>query len=109
VFLAFKDLLGVELPSYVDDYMNAADEDEIAALMDSEQTSTPDWIPVADRRPFDLLRLRAGSRGAHCGIFVKPPMFLHTLDDGIKSRIDDASRMSWNHRIEGVLRHRSRI
>lgn len=93
--------LGVELPSYREDYAGPADRAAIQALMDGDRSL---WRPVerGAERPFDLVLLRGNPW--HVGTVVSRGRMLH-VPEGHTSVIEPFATGRFGRRIEGLYRH----
>ncbi|MBR26588.1 MAG: phage tail protein [Rhodobacteraceae bacterium] len=104
VRLVYAEQLGIELPSYAGDYVGAAEQAEVSALLDREEAVGP-WRPVEDAiLPFDLLLFRRGRLRSHVGVAVAVNLMLH-MDGEAQARIARLSEPRWRSRFAGAFRH----
>lgn len=96
---AFRDVLGVELPSWADAYTTAADREEVARLIDGGKS---DWSEVAEPRDLDVALLRDGRTASHVGLIVGGRL-LHSRA-GADTVLEPLLR--WRPRLVGLYRHR---
>lgn len=104
VFAAYRDVLGIAIPSYHDDYKSVASNEELEQLITSERDSS--WIEVTEQkhRPGDLVLLRIEGRSTHVGIVVVEGMMLHT-DIDVGTAYESYRGTEWKDRIVGVWRY----
>ncbi len=102
VWLVMLELRGVELPSFVECYVTAADRRAIADLIAARRSP---WRPVAagSERPFDGVLLRAGRLETHIGLVVDQGRLLH-VNEGGESQIERYSAPPMSHRVSGFYR-----
>lgn len=102
--LVYRELRGIELPSYSGDYLTAADRRATAQLIAGH---LGDWDEVApgEERAFDGVLMREGRFPRHIGVITKPGMLLHVLE-GETSRIEPYRYGRLKHRITGFYRYR---
>lgn len=86
LWLVYRELRGVELPSYSERYVTGADRGEMARLIAGE---LDDWqeIPATEEQRFDGVLMREGSFPRHIGVVVAPGQMLH-VERGQTSRIE---------------------
>lgn len=107
IALIYREQLGIEVPSYVENYTSTKDGEEIAAIIRAESL---DWreMPVEQACLGDVVILRIKGRPWHCGLVLDPPWFLHAdRDCGVVRERWDA--LMWSRRRESVYRHPERI
>ena len=97
--------LGIQLPSYHEDYQTAADKEAVARLIDDGKS---DWheMQIGREKPFDLVLMREAGVSQHIGIVVQRPLMLHVrphLDSVIESYSSGRNR----NRVVGFFRHES--
>lgn len=101
--LIYLEQLGLELPSYADEYapVNDSEREDIHQLLDAGRTC---WARVAltDARPFDLLEL--ASVTLHVGIVVVAGRMLHVQRGG-DSHVVPYNSGAWLGRVLGCYRH----
>lgn len=81
VRLVLAELGGLQLPSYVEDYVTAADARAIDGLIAGELEP---WAMIAagHEKPFDAVLMREGRFARHIGLVVAPGRLLHVEDGG---------------------------
>jgi cell wall-associated NlpC family hydrolase len=86
VWMVYRELLGIELPSYSDRYVTGSDRRAIARLIAGE---LDEWreITVTLEQPFDCVLMREGGLPRHIGIVTSAGMLLH-VQPGATSRIE---------------------
>lgn len=99
----FKRELGIELPSYAEEYVTSTEHAEIAALIEGEQHGRH-WQSVDQPRPFDLVLCRYGPLACHVGIWVADSMMLH-MAHGQNAKLESLLLPRWSSRVIGFFRH----
>jgi cell wall-associated NlpC family hydrolase len=102
VQLVFQELRGVELPSYVDRYVTAADRKAISALIAGE---IDPWRPIekGQESMFDGVLIREGRIPRHIGLVTEPGRLLH-VDVDQTSRIEPYRHGILASRVVGFYR-----
>ena len=85
VCLVYRELRGIDLPSYAEGYVTAADRRAIARLVAG---GLSDWAVVKPgaEQAFDGCLMREGAHPTHIGLVVAPGQVLH-IERGQTSRI----------------------
>lgn len=105
LYLAYKDVLGVALPTYVDEYddtgKTAASREALSALITGH---THEWEPVDGRyRPMDVALFTLGGQPIHIGVMIGKDKFIH-CEEKIGVIVERLSSAKWAKRKEGVYR-----
>lgn len=102
VWLAFRELRGIEIASLCDRYVTGADRRDIAGLIDGELDR---WAEIAPghEAPFDVVLVRDGRFVSHVGLVTQPGMMLHVARGGT-SVIERYRTGQFQHRIAGFYR-----
>lgn len=96
--------LGIELPSYDDDYADTLKAAEICAAIEKHSQG---WTTVTgDVQEYDLIILRMRGVPMHVGIVTREGYMLHSLD-GMGVVHHKYNSMAWSDRIVGFIRHSS--
>lgn len=97
---------GVEVPSYSDDYADAAEAAACAWLI--ERGTREEWLPVraGEECRLDAVLMRSGRLPSHLGTVLVPGRMLHTYSAGAV-RVDYYRRGLFKERIVGFFRHQS--
>jgi len=103
VCLVYRELRGIELPSYAADYVSAADRAEIAALIAGELAPWQE-VPAGEEMRFDGVLMREGKFPRHVGLVTQPGKLLH-VDRGETSRIEPYRFGFLSHRIVKFYRY----
>jgi cell wall-associated NlpC family hydrolase len=100
--LVFRELRGLELPSFAEDYVTAADSAAIADLINGELEP---WhqVEAGLERTFDGVLMRDGREGRHIGIVAAPGLMLH-VERGETSRIERYGAPRMVRRLIGFYR-----
>ena len=105
VQMYYREVLGVEIPSYVGEYTDAGRSTqtrrELAALIDHNMT---DWREVDNAEAGDVVLLKIGGRPIHVGIAVNGGQMLHT-ETGVDTLVERLASPMWERRIEGFYRY----
>ncbi|MER8786322.1 C40 family peptidase [Mesorhizobium sp. M0983] len=103
VRLVHAEHAGNDLPSYAG--LGAAERREIAGIVAREAQSAL-WLKVETPQALDILWFRRGRLDAHCGLYLRPGLMMHMVEEDCSKieRFDDGS--PWQHRLTGVYRWR---
>lgn len=102
--MVFRELRGIELPSYSERYVTGADRRAMARLIAGE---LDDWheVPAGQEQSFDGVLMREGKYPRHIGVVTQPGMLLH-VEQGETSRIERYRSGILAGRIVGFFRYR---
>lgn len=105
VRLAYADVLGIDLPSYVGAYASVTEQAEVSAHIGTV-TRGDIWTAIepASARAFDVLVFRCGSLDTHVGLVVQAGLMLHVMARE-QAKHEQYSQGRWRHRLTGVFRH----
>lgn len=96
--------MGIELPSYAGDYLNAAEQAEIGALIAGAKIGNV-WRRVEGTpQETDLCTFRRAGLDTHIGIVVADGLMLH-MPSNSHSRIESYASGYWAPRLTGIWRH----
>jgi cell wall-associated NlpC family hydrolase len=100
----YRDLRGIELPSYAERYVTGADRRALASLIAGE---LDDWreVPAGQEARFDAVLMREGRFPRHIGIVTSPGMLLH-VSAGETSQIERYRSGLLAGRVVGFYRFR---
>lgn len=98
VRLVYHDRLGIDLPSYAEQYETANDTKEILRLIQGSVGSSWHEVPMTDAQPYDGVMFRIAGQPTHCGVVVNPPWFLHTI-----KRLHGKPGKTWCERWDALL------
>jgi len=104
--LVYAGELGIELPSYDDRYANAAEREEISAIV-AEAAASPTWSPVKRPRAFDIAVFKLDKGGSHIGIVVERGQMLHVVETGDFTHVEAYDGLRWDNRLLKIYRHRA--
>ena len=96
----YAEQLSIELPSYADEYLNAADQHDLARLIREKRTQ---WLRVDAEQPGDGVLLNILGEPTHIGIVAEPGSMLHVVRN-CTSVIESYRSPKWARRIEGFYR-----
>lgn len=99
----YREVLGVELPSYSGTIVTAEERREVAALVDHER-ARPVWQKISPDaiKPFDVLVFSRGGVRSHVGLAVDAHRMLHVIES---ARVEDWRGPIWSRRLKAVYRH----
>ncbi len=101
---AYKDILGVELPSFIDDYVNAGDTKASRRVIhDIILSQKHNWESVDKPQALDVVLFRFGDTETHLGLMVDKNRFIH-CEKKINTVIERIHSAKWKKRIEGIYR-----
>lgn len=106
IYIAYKELLGLSLPSYREDYTDPENRLEVHALFEQGKNA-PEWHKVESPDLLDLVLLRISGGTWHVGLIVKKGWMLHSLKTG--THCVRTSAIQWAKRIDSYYRHESFI
>lgn len=110
VWLAYRDVYGVSLPSYAESYPDAARKPQsrigIAALVGaySAEACREAWREVSAPQAGDIALFRIDGRPLHVALAMSGADFLHA-DRGAGTAVERFSSPSWRRRLLSVYRH----
>jgi len=105
LWLVMRELRGVDLPSYSDQYVTADDRAALAVLIKGELDPWGE-IAAGEEQPFDGVLMKEAGFPRHIGIVTQPGMVLH-VQRGETSRIERYRHGPLRHRIVGFYRYRA--
>lgn len=103
--LVYRELRGIELPSYAERYVTGSDRAEMARLIAGE---LDEWqeIEAGAEKIFDGVLMREGQFPRHIGVVTQPGMVLHVFE-GQTSRIERYRSGILANRIVGFYRFKA--
>jgi cell wall-associated NlpC family hydrolase len=93
--------LGIELPSYADEYTTSVDGEGFQGAKGVEET---EWQKVSTPREFDAVWCKIAGIECHTGIFLASGRMLHAMM-GNDSCIVNLSTIGWERRVVQCYRH----
>jgi len=103
VRLVYLHELGIELPSYAEDYVSAAEHAEIARLIGDVEEGDA-WREIEMVRPFDVAVFTRGVHRSHVGVMVDGAHMLHMAGRS-RAVIEPIDRPRHASRLAGFHRH----
>ncbi|MDN5938754.1 MAG: C40 family peptidase [Salinisphaera sp.] len=109
VWAVYRDVFGIGIPSYGDDYPASIAGADIQTLIDRECLAWREQ-PLAQTGPLpayaegDVVILRMLGKRMHCGLCLADGRFLHVMV-GCRAVIERLDSPLWRKRIAGVYRH----
>lgn len=103
-FLGYRDILGIILPSFIDDYVNAGDTKASRRVIhDIIISQKHNWDKIDKPQAMDIVLFRFGDTEIHLGLMVDKNRFLH-CERKINTVIERIDSAKWKNRIEGIYR-----
>lgn len=103
-FLAYRDILGKDLPNFVDDYVNAGDTKASRRVIhDIILSQKQNWDKVDSPRALDVILFRFGEEQTHLGLMIDKSRFIH-CEKKINTVIERIDSAKWQKRVEGIYR-----
>ena len=104
LYLAYRDILGIQLPSFIDDYVNAGDTQASRRVInDLILSQKHNWDPVTFPEALDVVLFRFGDTETHLGLMINKTQFIH-CEKKINTVIERINSVIWKKRIEGIYR-----
>ncbi|BAQ18296.1 NlpC/P60 family protein [Methyloceanibacter caenitepidi] len=101
IWLAYRDVAGVDLPSGLGGYGSDKARQEIEALFEQRHGA---WQRHDAPEVMDVALMRVCGALCHVGLIVGKRQMLHTLR-GSGTCVEDYGGLRWARRIEGFYRH----
>lgn len=101
VWLAYREIRGINLPSGVGGYSSDEARKEIEALFEQRHAA---WVWYDTPQVMDVALIRVCGALCHVGLIVGKRQMLHTLRR-TGTCIEDYSGLRWQSRIEGFYRY----
>lgn len=101
--LVLAELRGVELPSFAEDYVTAADRAAIASLIGGHLDAWQE-VPAGQEQAFDGILMRGMGGVGHVGLVVRPGLLLH-VEGGQTSCIERYRTGLLAQRVRGFYRY----
>jgi len=100
--LVYRDVLGIELPSYVEEYERA---DDRAGAAQAISLHIHEWDVVSPSRAKegDAVAMTIGGHVCHVGVVTVPGRMLH-ITRGINASHESYKSICWAKRVEGIYR-----
>lgn len=102
VYVGYRDVLGVGLPDYLDEYDARLAYGELALLILEHRREA--WRRVDPPGPMDVALYRVGRYPSHVGLVVPGRRLLHT-EAGPGTVLEPLAARLWGDRVEGYYRH----
>jgi hypothetical protein len=103
-YLGYRDVLGIELPSFIDDYVNAGDNEASRRVIHDILLSQKQfWDKVEKPREMDVVLFRFGKTDTHLGLMINKTRFIH-CERKINTVNECITSAAWKDRIEGIYR-----
>lgn len=104
VYRAYRDVYGIELPSYAGGYASTEDYRALDAMI---RGGLPAWAPAPEPwRPGDMAVFTLGSRWLfHVGLITGPRSFIHAYEPAGCTATAGLGERAWGKRLSGVYRH----
>lgn len=106
IFLVYRDILKIELPTYLEGYENLEDRKEISNIMSNDKHIL--WEEVETPKLYDVCLFNMVRVPMHVGLCLDKISFMHSFK-GNEVCIEKFNNIKWNKRIVGFYRHKSLI
>lgn len=106
-WMIYREVAGIDLPSYVGDYASTDEQAEIAGLLADARDTGP-WLRVEAGQPvqpLDIALYREGRYDSHIAVIVTADLMLHVASSG-NSRIERMDGPRFADRLSGIFRHK---
>ena len=103
VYVIYRDLRGIKLPRYTEDYdyTSPENEKERGRLIEKERLS---WVEVDRPEPWDVVVLRLKNQPMHVGIYIGNGKMIHCMY-GVGTTVEVLNSYCWRNRIVGYYRY----
>ena len=106
IVLAYRDVLGIELPRYERDYSSPEEWAEVMGVIERGRDAGP-WVKVERPAPMDVVLLKLNGFVCHVGLAIGGGWMLHCLAP-LGTCSERLNGVRWSKRLHGFYRHRSR-
>lgn len=101
-YLIYRDMLGIELPAYTEQYQNTEDRKELARLTCNEKSA---WCEVETPIPYDIVLMKIIGHPCHVGVVIGGGRFIHCMRDS-GTTVEKLNSILWRDRIVGFYRRK---
>lgn len=104
VRIIYKERLGINLPSYDNDYSDTNDRKGIAEHYHEHKD---DWVRIqpGKEKEYDVAVFKMLNLPTHVAVVIKPPLMVH-CERGCGTYVSDyLEEKAWSKRLEGFYRH----
>lgn len=106
IYVAYRELYGIELPRYTGDYGSTRRREELQVLIKTKMVGT--WVPRDPHEIGDVALVQMLGRNCHMGLMLQKMLMLH-VQDGVNATVEQIDRAPWRaeqyNKIEGIYRH----
>jgi len=106
VYMAYNEVLDIELPQYTGEYSSSIRRDELRNLI--ERRKDAEWSNVDDPIAMDFVLLKMLGRDCHIGLMIDAKNFLH-VEAKCMTHIESVNDIAWRgagyDKVEGFYRH----
>jgi cell wall-associated NlpC family hydrolase len=100
VYVFYKNILKLEVPSYVEDYASAENRQSVSEAI---KDNLNNWVEVFKPKFGDMLIFNILGLPTHVGIYISNGDFIHSFL-GTNTCVERLSSITWNKRLKGVYR-----
>lgn len=103
VRLVYQHELGIQLPSYTEDYESAEHGESAGAAV---RQYSQEWLNIerGKEQAFDVVVINLKGHPMHCGVVVRPGVMMHILKDS-RVTMESFEGMLWKKRVHGIYRY----
>lgn len=103
-YLAYRDVLGIELPGYIDEYVDAGDTKASRRVInDLIIQQKQNWDLVNKPQAMDVVVFRFSDTETHVGLMIDKNKFIH-CEKKINTVVERLNSAKWEKRVEGIYR-----
>lgn len=99
---AYREVFGLELPTFTERYAGIQDRQGIARAID-EQRDLWRGVPAGHERPGDAILLRVYGLPIHVGLVLGRRRFAHVME-GLGVSVEEYGSIRWSKRVLGFYR-----
>lgn len=104
VMIIYKELLGIDLPSYLE-YNDTKDKLSISGMIIDQTIKNWEFIEEGDEQEFDCAVFNISGVPMHVGVVVSPGTMIHCERGRGTWHSEYNIEKQWNNRLEGFYRH----
>jgi len=104
VRIVYEEMLGLNLPSYLD-YSDTKDAEAISGMISDQTVKKWKFIEPGDERPYDCAVFKMAGIPMHVGVVVESGMMIH-CERGCGTYVTYYNKeKQWHRRLEGFFRY----
>ncbi|NIU01077.1 MAG: hypothetical protein GWN01_09175 [Nitrosopumilaceae archaeon] len=105
VYLAYKHILNIELPTYINDYeiKDVRGTDRLGCLIRNRMQNS--WYLISTPKPMDVALFRIVGRPVHVALLIDKRRALHA-ESKVGTFIEHLNSPMWSKRLDGIYRYK---